>query len=167
MTDNNTAVAIREPDPVSGSALARRRKALALAEALRRSRRDHQSLIGELLHALESIEAVTNSPEVRRRILRPLRDVLGRHTLAPTINALQDAQRLTPNQRYRLLLTLAASGLTNREMGEQLGITEETIKSHMRNLFVDIGARNRAHAVHLAHLNGWLSPPHRSAGDPA
>lgn len=44
-------------------------------------------------------------------------------------------------------LRLSAHGLTNKQIGLQLHLTEWTVKSHMKHLQRKLRARNRAHAV--------------------
>jgi DNA-binding NarL/FixJ family response regulator len=58
--------------------------------------------------------------------------------------------------REREVLSLVAEGLSNREIGSKLNITEETVKSHVRRTFLRLGARNRAHAVSVGHSRGLL-----------
>lgn len=58
------------------------------------------------------------------------------------------AGRLTPRQSE--ILGLAAAGLSNREIGDRLGITEGTVKIHMSAIMRALGARNRTEAVRLA-----------------
>ena len=45
------------------------------------------------------------------------------------------------------VLQLVADGLVNREIGERLFLSEETVKSHVRHLLAKLQARSRAHAV--------------------
>lgn len=50
----------------------------------------------------------------------------------------------------------ASKGMTNSEIGQQLFVGEQTVKTHMRSLFKKLGARDRAHAVALAFQVGVL-----------
>lgn len=43
-----------------------------------------------------------------------------------------------------------AHGHTNTDIARRLGIEEDSVKSHCKNLFRALGARNRAHAAALA-----------------
>jgi DNA-binding NarL/FixJ family response regulator len=53
-------------------------------------------------------------------------------------------------------LKLVADGLSNREIGEQVHLSELTVKSYIEDLLKQMGARNRVHAAILATRNGWL-----------
>ena len=52
-----------------------------------------------------------------------------------------------PTMREIEVLQLVADGLVNREIGERLFLSEETVKSHVRHLLAKLQARSRAHAV--------------------
>lgn len=54
--------------------------------------------------------------------------------------------------RERNVLKLMASGHSNKEIARGLGITPETVKSHAKNIYVKLGAQNRAQAVARAGL---------------
>lgn len=63
-------------------------------------------------------------------------------------------------------------GASNKEIAKVLGLTEITIKSHLRNVFRKIGASNRTQAVALALREGVKAavnppPPGNGGGDPA
>jgi DNA-binding NarL/FixJ family response regulator len=66
-------------------------------------------------------------------------------------SALEIGQRmaqLTP-QQFRVLAMLCA-GLLNKQIGEDLQITEATVKAHMTEILRKLGAANRTQAVLLA-----------------
>lgn len=47
------------------------------------------------------------------------------------------------------VLNLASTGRSDKEIGEELELAENTVKTHMKNAFVKLRARNRTHAVAL------------------
>lgn len=57
-------------------------------------------------------------------------------------------RELTP-QQFRVLLMLG-SGLLNKQIGYELGVSEATIKAHMTAILRKLGASNRTQAVLLA-----------------
>lgn len=59
------------------------------------------------------------------------------------------------------VLRCAALGLTAEETAEELGIAIKTVRKHRQSILLRTGARNTAHAVHLAHVNDWwgAKPP--------
>jgi DNA-binding NarL/FixJ family response regulator len=63
-------------------------------------------------------------------------------------------ERLT--QRERDVLTRVAGGLRNRDIGEDLAITEQTVKVHMRNVLGKLNARDRTEAVTIALRRGII-----------
>jgi len=50
-------------------------------------------------------------------------------------------------EREREILTLVAQGASNRQIGEQLFITEGTVKNHMSNILSKLGLRDRTQAA--------------------
>jgi DNA-binding NarL/FixJ family response regulator len=61
---------------------------------------------------------------------------------------------LTP-QELRVLDYLPR-GLTNKEIGDELGIAEDTVKTHIRRILFKLKARHRAEAVAIAHRERLL-----------
>ena len=45
---------------------------------------------------------------------------------------------------------------TNREIGQRLFLSEETVKSHVRHLLAKLQARSRAHAVAVGFRRGLI-----------
>lgn len=56
---------------------------------------------------------------------------------------------LTPRE-FRILRQLCA-GMTNKEIGRELSLSEVTIKMHVRSIFTKLGAKNRTHAAMIAN----------------
>ena len=54
------------------------------------------------------------------------------------------------------VLELIAEGLRNKEVADALGITEETAKVHVKNLFKNLSVSGRAAAVTQALRRGIL-----------
>jgi DNA-binding NarL/FixJ family response regulator len=54
------------------------------------------------------------------------------------------------------VLRHAALGSSNKRIGVGLGITEETVKGHMRNILSKLEANDRTHAVTIAMKRGFL-----------
>jgi DNA-binding NarL/FixJ family response regulator len=46
--------------------------------------------------------------------------------------------------RERQILQLVRAALTNKEVGRHLGIEEDTVKKHLRNMYAKLGVRRRA-----------------------
>ena len=66
---------------------------------------------------------------------------------------------LTPREAE--VLSLIASGMSNREIAEHLTISEGTVKSHINHLLTKTDARDRAQAVTFAYQHGLAPPPER------
>jgi DNA-binding NarL/FixJ family response regulator len=57
------------------------------------------------------------------------------------------------------ILRLVADGNANRSVAAQLGITEETVKAHMKNILAKLGANDRTHATTVALRRGIIDLP--------
>ena len=78
---------------------------------------------------------------------------------APTANfATDDAvrERLGITRRELEVLELVARGLSNREIGETLFVSENTVKTHCSRVFDKLGARRRTEAVQRSKELGLL-----------
>jgi len=58
---------------------------------------------------------------------------------------------LTPRQRR--VLEHLRKGLTNREIGDELGITEDGVKAHLSRLFLRFGVSNRVELLSAVHMD--------------
>ena len=61
-----------------------------------------------------------------------------------------------PTGREIQVLQLISDGLANREIGQRLFLSEETVKSHVRHLLAKLQARSRAHAVAVGFRRGLI-----------
>jgi DNA-binding CsgD family transcriptional regulator/tetratricopeptide (TPR) repeat protein len=61
---------------------------------------------------------------------------------------------ITP--RERSVLALVAGGRTNRQVGEELYISEKTVSVHLTRVMAKLGAANRTEAVRMAYERGLL-----------
>lgn len=74
---------------------------------------------------------------------------------------------LTPRERE--ILQLLGDGHSNREIAEQLHVSEKDVEYHVGNLLRKLGSRNRTGAVSRGYELGYLSvgpSPPKSANSP-
>jgi len=68
----------------------------------------------------------------------------------------ETAAELSPRESD--VLRLVAKGSTNREIGEQLFISENTVKTHLQNIMEKLHLANRSQAAAYAIQKGLISP---------
>src|SRR5262245_65953089 len=61
------------------------------------------------------------------------------------------------SDREREILRLVATGATNQQIAQQLNISTNTVKVHLRNIFGKIGAASRTEATLYAVRTGIVS----------
>ena len=69
--------------------------------------------------------------------------------LAPTDNKL--------SKRQKQLIVMLDRGLSNREIADELGISEHTVKVHLWRLFRRLGVKSRTQTIYFARMNGMLA----------
>jgi DNA-binding NarL/FixJ family response regulator len=60
------------------------------------------------------------------------------------------------SKREQELLQFIAQGLSNKEIGEELYISESTVKNHLRNILAKLHLQNRVQLVAFAYKNGLI-----------
>ena len=78
-------------------------------------------------------------PSMTLAILEEFRRLQGVGESRPT--------RVTLNHRELALLRLLADGMSNRQISDELGLAESTVKNNLSALFQKIGVRDRTQAV--------------------
>ena len=58
------------------------------------------------------------------------------------------------SEREAVVLEAVARGLSNREIGRQLWISEQTVKFHLRNIYRKLGISSRTEAARYAYRTG-------------
>ena len=96
---------------------------------------------------------------LHRELLETIRAVhLGKKTLSPEVSY-QIAEHatddlLTPAEI--LVLRLIAAGNANKQIADQLSITEETVKSRVKSILSKLGANDRTHAAMIGLKRGII-----------
>ena len=108
---------------------------------------------GALGYIVKTIEPV-DLPAVLRSALsgRPF-EVWGEE--APQSVASNGTVELS--ERETVVLEAVARGLSNREIGRELWISEQTVKFHLRNLYRKLGVSSRTEAARYAHRSGLVA----------
>ena len=60
--------------------------------------------------------------------------------------------------RERQILDLVVDGTTNREIANELHLSQNTVEFHVRQLLDKVGDSNRAELATTAPKQGWLKP---------
>ncbi len=103
----------------------------------------------EAIHVIHAGEALL-SPSITRRLIE---DYARRTDPIQPPDAL--LRELTPRERE--VLILVARGLSNNEIAQRLIVTDATVKSHVGNVLMKLGLRDRVQAVVLAYENGIVT----------
>lgn len=99
---------------------------------------------------------------LRKELLETIRAVHAGHKRLSSEAAAEVAEHavdelLTPREID--VLRLVAAGNANKEIAAQLSVTEETVKSHVRNILAKLGANDRTHAVAIGLKRGIIDLP--------
>jgi DNA-binding NarL/FixJ family response regulator len=100
-------------------------------------------------------ESLTSRPKVAKHVLNQFRDILAVGKTMETVIA-----PLTVRESQ--ILNYVAEGNTNKQIAHILGISEQTIKSHVSAILRKLNANDRAHAVALAMRSGWITTEGKS-----
>jgi DNA-binding CsgD family transcriptional regulator/N-acetylneuraminic acid mutarotase len=67
------------------------------------------------------------------------------------------------SQREREVLELVTTGATNRQVAQELVVSVNTVKVHLRNIFTKLGVESRTEATLTAIREGWVGVPTEAA----
>ena len=97
-----------------------------------------------------------------QELLDPVRDALERDRAARRERAEVEAVRTrleTLTAREREVLSLLVTGMLNKQIAYELGITERTVKAHRARVMEKMQAGSVAELVRLAERVGITGPP--------
>jgi len=114
----------------------------------------------QILRALKAgAQAYLLKSTLHKELLQTIRSVhAGKKALSPEVSyeiaehATDDA--LTPAEIA--VLRLIAAGNANKQIADQLSITEETVKSRVKNILSKLGANDRTHAAMIGLKRGII-----------
>ena len=116
---------------------------------------------GYLRRAMESGASgfiVKDSPA--DKLARTIRDVLaGQRVIDPDLAAAalaEGASPLTPRERDVLAAAAREEGATLAQIAAALYLSEGTVRNYLSSCIQKAGARNRAEAIRIARVRGWL-----------
>ena len=131
---------------------------------------DEQDLATAVRYGADGYLLKDLRPEALFQQLRGL--VAGETPLSPTMTAklfrqlaqqsrptVQPAATAVLSARECDVLPLIVSGYSNQEIADELGISRNTVKNHLRSILARLGVRNRAQAAAYAVSHGLVSLP--------
>lgn len=96
---------------------------------------------------------------VRKDLIDTIRSVHTGHRRIPPEIASEIAEHVSDealSPREVEVLKCAACGSANKSIASQLGISEDTVKAHMKNVLAKLYANDRTHAVMIAIKRGII-----------
>ena len=96
---------------------------------------------------------------LRKELLETIRVVHAGRRRIPAEIAVELAEHVADDalsEREVEVLRLAATGSSNKRIGAQLNISEETVKAHMKSILAKLVANDRTHAVTIALKRGII-----------
>lgn len=79
--------------------------------------------------------------------LEPLLAATLAREAGPALHLVREPVPLTARQRE--ILHLVAAGMANRQVGRQLGLSENTVRKHLENAYARLGVQSRTEAIAL------------------
>ena len=103
----------------------------------------------QLIAAIRTVAAgeALLSPTVTRRVIEKF---------AATARPAPPKELDELSDRERDVFRLIAQGMSNAEIGQELFISETTVKTHVTHILGKLGLRDRVQAVVLAHQTGFV-----------
>jgi DNA-binding NarL/FixJ family response regulator len=96
---------------------------------------------------------------LRKDLLDTIRAVNAGHKRIPADLASEVADHIADDlltTREIEVLRLIAAGNANKIIADQLSITQETVKGHVKNILSKLGANDRTHAVTIGLKRGII-----------
>jgi DNA-binding NarL/FixJ family response regulator len=113
------------------------------------------SEIDELVKAIRTVYAGQSAlaPTVAGKVVAQF---TGGKSLPDVLNQTQD-QYSGLTERELDILRLVGQGLSNKQIGKELFISDRTVQAHLSNIFSQLGVSTRTEAVMYAVRRGWIT----------
>lgn len=108
----------------------------------------------EMLSAVRAVHR--GDAALAPRITRVLLEHVGTQLGTAAVDEVADAGYRSLTEREREVFVAIGRGLTNAEIATTLYVGESTVKTHVGRILAKLGARDRIHAVILAHRLGLV-----------
>lgn len=106
----------------------------------------------ELIHA---IQAVHNGEPVLDPVVA--RKLINRFRSPPSREMARERPSEHLSDREIEVIKLAAKGMSNKEIGDQLQLSRRTVEGHLRTIFNKLGVGSRTEAVLYGLRKGWFA----------
>jgi DNA-binding NarL/FixJ family response regulator len=93
----------------------------------------------------ELIDAIRNVHRGQRHVHRDVADEIAIHVVDEALT-----------EREIAILLLVSIGKANKQVASELGLSEETVKGHMKSIFSKLDVADRTHAVTVAARRGII-----------
>lgn len=123
---------------------------------------DMAQYIARALHKLEMIQRLLERQQIQQARLEmraaSLQIEASLYNLRQNMvgGGSQVTAPVTLTRRERDVLRLIVEGMTNRAIAEQLSISNDTVKSHIRHIIQKLQVKDRTQAAVIATRQGWL-----------
>ncbi|MGF7035373.1 DNA-binding NarL/FixJ family response regulator [Paenibacillus mucilaginosus] len=121
-----------------------------LFEAIKRGAQGYllKNLNPDSWHEYLRAVAIDEAPMSREIALRLLKEFTSMKTVLPEKNPL--------TLREKEILECVARGRANKQISEELSISEHTVKNHLKNILQKLHLDNRVQLMRYAYEKGWV-----------
>ena len=121
----------------------------------------HASSLGECIRAIGCVrEGEVWIP--RARLAKAITRIMREHVARPAEGTPDAGEAGQYTERERQIVGLVRRGMSNKQIGRELGIVEDTVKKHLQHIYDKVGVRRRsmlalARVVSSSREAGWSS----------
>lgn len=112
----------------------------------------HPKITGKLI---DEFRRLSKSQE-QKQVIADMSSIVSEHSAGSYQSNTDDRRFTSLTTREKQVLSLMASGYSNRRIGEELNISEKTVKNHVSSILQKFNVQDRLHAVVLSLKNGWI-----------
>ena len=119
---------------------------------------DHTTTVRLADGARQEVDISSVPLRKRHQIVGVFGVIRGQHPVTEVPGRVQsDVPTLTPRQAE--VLRMLGTGLTTRQMADQMGLSQETVRNHVKAALGELNAKSRLEAVLTAYRLGLLPQP--------